>query len=305
MLDLLNDVSEVRGNAPTPEAMAVLKDLHRNALRASNAPAHAMLLLQDQLAEADREARAATVERQVLTEALQERQRRIAELRVQISRAEADRSRQVRELATEIEVYQERFANLTSERDQLRSTILHLEKQLEEASRRHLEAEQRCELLERQLAAIDEQAASGEYSSPAKSKVLLVDSRPENIAALRALLLPVNQDLLEASSGEQALDLLSSVDGVSLILLSVEMGEGMDGFEVAARVKQRIQTRHIPIILLTAEKHGPHYTFRGYAAGAVDYISKPVDPWVLRAKVAVFVELYWRTRRQAIEGESD
>ncbi|RZB18352.1 response regulator [Streptomyces sp. F001] len=303
MIDLLNDVSEVRGSAPTPEAIAVLKDMHRNALRVSNAPAHAILLLQDQLAEADREARSAIVERQVLTEALQERQRRIAELQVQISYVEADRNRQVRELTAEVEDYQTQFADLASERDRLMSTIRQLERQLQEANRRNLQAEQRCELLERQLAAIDEEGASGEWSSQAKAaRVLLVDSKPENLATLRSILEPINQDLFEASSGEQALSVLNSIDDVALILLSAEMDRGMDGFEVAAHVKRRIRTRHTPIIFLTAEKHGPHYTFRGYAAGAVDYISKPVDPWVLRAKVAVFIELHWQAqRRRAIE----
>ena len=69
---------------------------------------------------------------------------------------------------------------------------------------------------------------------------------------------------------------------------------GMDGFETAAHIKRRERTRDIPIIFLTAINHGPHHTFRGYAAGAVDYISKPFDPWVLRAKVSVFVELYMK-----------
>jgi response regulator RpfG family c-di-GMP phosphodiesterase len=68
----------------------------------------------------------------------------------------------------------------------------------------------------------------------------------------------------------------------------------MDGFETAAHIKRRERTRDIPIIFLTAINHGPHHTFRGYAAGAVDYISKPFDPWVLRAKVSVFVELYMK-----------
>ncbi len=67
-----------------------------------------------------------------------------------------------------------------------------------------------------------------------------------------------------------------------------------DGFETAAHIKRRERTRDIPIIFLTAINHGPHHTFRGYAAGAVDYISKPFDPWVLRAKVSVFVELYMK-----------
>lgn len=78
-----------------------------------------------------------------------------------------------------------------------------------------------------------------------------------------------------------------------MILLDVQM-PGMDGFETAAHIKRRERTRDIPIIFLTAINHGPHHTFRGYAAGAVDYISKPFDPWVLRAKVSVFVDLYMK-----------
>jgi PleD family two-component response regulator len=279
--------------------------MHRNALKVSNSPAHAVLLLQDQLADADREARSAIVERQVLTEALQERQRRIAELQVQINYADAQRNRQVRELTAEVEAYQAQFADLASEHDRLRTIIRQLERQLQEANSRSLEAEKRCELLERQLAAIDEEGGGGEWSSLAKvARVLLVDSKPENLLALRAILDPFNQDLLEAYSGEQALSVLDATEGVALILLSAEMDRGMDGFEIAARIKRRIRTRHIPVIFLTAERHGPHYTFRGYAAGAVDYISKPFDPWVLRAKVAVFIELYWQQQQRTVMNDA-
>jgi CheY-like chemotaxis protein len=95
---------------------------------------------------------------------------------------------------------------------------------------------------------------------------------------------------VRASSGEEALKALLT-DDFAVILLDVQM-PGMDGFETAAHIKRRERTRDIPIIFLTAINHGPHHTFRGYAAGAVDYISKPFDPWVLRAKVSVFVELY-------------
>ena len=67
---------------------------------------------------------------------------------------------------------------------------------------------------------------------------------------------------------------------------------GMDGFETAKHIKQRERTRHIPILFLTAADYDAHLAFRGYQAGAVDYLTKPFDPWVLRAKVAVFVDLY-------------
>ncbi|WP_231591147.1 response regulator [Saccharothrix sp. ST-888] len=123
-----------------------------------------------------------------------------------------------------------------------------------------------------------------------KAKILLVDDRPENLLALEAILSALDQTLVRASSGEEALKALLT-DDFAVILLDVQM-PGMDGFETAAHIKRRERTRDIPIIFLTAINHGPHHTFRGYAAGAVDYISKPFDPWVLRAKVSVFVDLY-------------
>ncbi|MEO3756553.1 response regulator [Streptomyces sp. B6B3] len=123
-----------------------------------------------------------------------------------------------------------------------------------------------------------------------KAKILLVDDRPENLLALEAILSALDQTLVRASSGEEALKALLTED-FAVILLDVQM-PGMDGFETAAHIKRRERTRDIPIIFLTAINHGPHHTFRGYAAGAVDYISKPFDPWVLRAKVSVFVDLH-------------
>ncbi|MGE7434670.1 MULTISPECIES: response regulator [Kitasatospora] len=123
-----------------------------------------------------------------------------------------------------------------------------------------------------------------------KAKILLVDDRPENLLALEAILSALDQTLVRAASGEEALKALLT-DDFAVILLDVQM-PGMDGFETAAHIKRRERTRDIPIIFLTAINHGPHHTFRGYAAGAVDYISKPFDPWVLRAKVSVFVDLY-------------
>jgi CheY-like chemotaxis protein len=125
-----------------------------------------------------------------------------------------------------------------------------------------------------------------------KAKILLVDDRPENLLALEAILSALDQTLVRAASGEEALKALLT-DDFAVILLDVQM-PGMDGFETAAHIKRRERTRDIPIIFLTAINHGPHHTFRGYAAGAVDYISKPFDPWVLRAKVSVFVDLYMK-----------
>ncbi|MER5472562.1 response regulator [Streptomyces sp. NPDC002685] len=130
------------------------------------------------------------------------------------------------------------------------------------------------------------------HAHQTKAKILLVDDRPENLLALEAILSALDQTLVRASSGEEAIKALLT-DDFAVILLDVQM-PGMDGFETAAHIKRRERTRDIPIIFLTAINHGPHNTFRGYAAGAVDYISKPFDPWVLRAKVSVFIDLYMK-----------
>ena len=128
-----------------------------------------------------------------------------------------------------------------------------------------------------------------------RAKILMVDDRPENLLALEAILTTLDQDLVKVESGEDALRALLK-DDFALILLDAQM-PGMDGYETATRIKGRLRTRHVPIIFLTAVDRDKNNAYRGYAAGAADYISKPFDPWVLRAKVKVFVEL-WATGRQ-------
>ncbi|GAA2413086.1 response regulator [Actinomadura vinacea] len=128
-----------------------------------------------------------------------------------------------------------------------------------------------------------------------KAKILLVDDREENLIALEAILSSLDQDLIRARSGEEALKALLT-DEYAVILLDVVM-PGMDGFETARDIKRRRKTRDLPIIFLTAVNSDPDYAFRGYAAGAVDFISKPFDPWVLRAKVSVFVELHNKNKQ--------
>ncbi len=130
---------------------------------------------------------------------------------------------------------------------------------------------------------------------PDRAKILLVDDREENLIALEAILSSLDLVPVRARSGEEALKALLSTD-FALILLDVRM-PGMDGFETAAHIKRRERTRNIPIIFLTVVDSAPDFAFRGYAAGAVDYLTKPFDPWVLRAKVSVFVELYNMNRR--------
>jgi signal transduction histidine kinase len=126
------------------------------------------------------------------------------------------------------------------------------------------------------------------------AQLLLVDDRPENLLALAAALRPLGQTLVTANSGEEALRHLLTEE-FAVILLDVQM-PGMDGFETAAQIKQRERSRHIPIIFLTAISRELHQQLRGYEVGAVDYISKPYDPWVLRSKVSVFINLHQKTR---------
>ena len=125
---------------------------------------------------------------------------------------------------------------------------------------------------------------------PGKANILLVDDRPENLLALEAVLEPLEQNLVRASSGEEALKRLL-IDDYAVILLDVQM-PGLDGFDTATHIKEREKTRDIPIIFITAISREPHHALRGYSTGAVDYIAKPFEPWLLRAKVAVFLDLY-------------
>jgi PAS domain S-box-containing protein len=130
--------------------------------------------------------------------------------------------------------------------------------------------------------------------SDVRPAVLLVDDRTENLVALEAVLAPLNCRLVTAQSGSEALKRLLD-DDFAVILLDVQMPE-LDGFETAEYIKRRERTKTIPIIFVTAISKEEHHVFRGYEAGAVDYVFKPYDPVVLRSKVAVFVEL-WRSGR--------
>jgi len=132
-----------------------------------------------------------------------------------------------------------------------------------------------------------------------RAKILMVDDRPENLLALEAILGPMDLDLVRANSGEEALRALLQAD-FALILLDAQM-PGMDGFDTAARIKRRTRTKDVPIIFLTAFGEDPSSSYRGYVAGGADYISKPFDPWILRAKVQVFVDLWVAGRLQAAQ----
>jgi DNA-binding response OmpR family regulator len=103
--------------------------------------------------------------------------------------------------------------------------------------------------------------------------------------------------LVPVRSGEQALAELSTED-YAVVLLDVRM-PGLDGFETADRIRGGERNNDVPIIFLTAASSRPDATFRGYTVGAVDYLAKPFDPWVLAAKVSVFVDLYLKNADQA------
>jgi CheY-like chemotaxis protein len=132
-----------------------------------------------------------------------------------------------------------------------------------------------------------------------RARILLVDDRPENLLALEAVLSSLDQTLVRAQSGEEALRALLKED-FALILLDAQM-PGMDGFETAARIRRRSRTKDVPIIFLTAVDNENRNSYRGYAAGGADYIAKPFDPWILRAKVQVFVDLWAAGRRLATQ----
>lgn len=131
------------------------------------------------------------------------------------------------------------------------------------------------------------------------AKVLLVDDRRENLIAVAALLQGLPLEPVAVTSGEEALKKLL-VDDFAVILLDAQM-PGMDGFETASHIKARERTRHIPIIFLTAADRDAQLALRGYATGAVDYLTKPIDAWVLRAKVSVFLDLWHKSRELATQ----
>jgi hypothetical protein len=129
--------------------------------------------------------------------------------------------------------------------------------------------------------------------SDIKANILIVDDRPEKRFALEAILACLNENIVQASSGKEALRQLLN-DDFAVILLDVSM-PGMDGFETASLIRQRLRSEHTPIIFITAIDHSENHIARGYQLGAVDYMLSPVVPEVLRTKVSVFVELHKKT----------
>src|SRR5438270_2793931 len=131
--------------------------------------------------------------------------------------------------------------------------------------------------------------------SAPQAKILLVDDEPKSLFALQELLSTLGQNLMIAQSGEEALRLALKND-FAVILLDVRM-PGIDGFETARLIRSRERSRLTPVIFLTAAADEMGSMFRGYAVGAVDYLTRPVVPEVLKSKVAIFVELHMKTER--------
>jgi two-component system sensor histidine kinase/response regulator len=132
---------------------------------------------------------------------------------------------------------------------------------------------------------------------PARVKCLIVDDREENLLALSGVLDRDDVEILKASSGAEALELLLSHE-VALALLDVQMPD-MDGFELAELMRGSERTRHVPIIFVTAGGHDEKRLFKGYDSGAVDFLHKPIEPHILRNKADVFFQLYQQKRQLA------
>jgi two-component system sensor histidine kinase/response regulator len=129
-------------------------------------------------------------------------------------------------------------------------------------------------------------------------KCLLVDDLDDNLLTMSALLRSDEVEVLTARSGREALELLL-VHDVALALLDVQMPE-MDGFELAELMRSSERTNHVPLIFVTAGARETQRLFKGYDAGAVDFLFKPIEPWILRSKAQVFFDLY-RARQQLSE----
>ncbi len=125
--------------------------------------------------------------------------------------------------------------------------------------------------------------------------ILLVDDRPEGIFTLESVLASDEYNLVKASSGQEALKCILDEE-FALVLMDVQMPI-MDGFETANMIRERKKSRYVPIIFVTAISKDEQYVGKGYEAGAVDYLFKPINPDILRSKVAVFVDLFKKNRK--------
>lgn len=128
-----------------------------------------------------------------------------------------------------------------------------------------------------------------------RANLLIVDDRKENLLALEGWLADFDVNIVKATSGNEALKKLLDQD-FALVLMDVQM-PGMDGFETAQLMRGTERTRQIPIIFVTAISKEDKHIFKGYEAGAVDYLFKPLDSHILRCKVAVFIRFYQQNKK--------
>lgn len=133
-------------------------------------------------------------------------------------------------------------------------------------------------------------------------KILLVDDREDNLFSLETILEADGYQFVKAASGRQALKILLNEFDFALILMDVKM-PNLNGFETASLIYEREKLKHIPIIFITANNYGEENIFKGYRSGAVDYIFKPINPELLRAKVAVFIDLYRKNHQLLVQEE--
>ncbi len=134
-------------------------------------------------------------------------------------------------------------------------------------------------------------------------KILLVDDNDNNLLSMEVALEKVGYTFFRATSGREALRILLHEDDFSLILLDVKMPT-MDGYETAELIYQRDKLKQIPIIFITAHDYEEASIFKGYQAGAVDFIRKPFNPDMLRSKVSVFAELFKKNQLLRMQEES-
>src|SRR4051812_48409269 len=132
-------------------------------------------------------------------------------------------------------------------------------------------------------------------------KILLVDDRPDNLLSIEAILESradegVSYQFVRATSGNEALKILLRETDFALILMDVQM-PNLNGFETAALIYERQRLKHIPIIFITAHNYGDDNIYKGYRAGAVDYIYKPINADLLKAKVSIFIDLYQKNHQ--------
>ncbi len=134
-------------------------------------------------------------------------------------------------------------------------------------------------------------------------KILLVDDRPDNLLSIETILASEGYRFIKANSGREALKTLLKDQDFNLILMDVKM-PGLSGFETASLIYERNKLRHIPVIFITAYNYSEEKVYQGYKSGAVDYIYKPINPQLLKAKVAVFIDLYQKNHQLVLQEQT-